>query len=348
MKILIVKTSAIGDVTHTLPALNALRAKYPAAHISWLVEEAAADIIKGHPALDRVLVSARKKWIKQIKEGAVLRALADLFHFIRQVRDTRYDLIIDFQNLLKSSVFVWLAKGDRKVGYGRGMEHSEFSYIFLNERIPPVNMDQHAVLRELLLLNKIGIESDIIVYELPVSEQQMRTAETILSNHSYNDKAKLVAINPVAGWDTKLWENNRFAAVADSLLEKGYFVFFTGSIADIAVVDDISSRMNNETINLAGKTSLKELAALYKKADVLISTDTGPMHIAAAVGTPVVALFGPTASWRTGPFGDYHEVLRGEIECSPCLKRECDSLDCMTKITVEQVIKASEKILAAQ
>ena len=98
--------------------------------------------------------------------------------------------------------------------------------------------------------------------------------------------------------------------------------------------------MHNSSVNLAGETSVKFLAALYNKADVVISTDTGPMHIAAAVDTPVVALFGPTAPWRTGPFGEKHTVIRGDLHCSPCLKRQCETKDCMKQITVEQVLEA--------
>ena len=132
MNILIVKTSAIGDVTHTLPALNALRKHYPEAHSPWLVEEAAADIIKGHRALDRILISRRKYWVMEMRGGFArfLKAWREVWVFILALRDTRYDLLLDFQGLLKSGVLVWLADADRKIGFGRGMEHAECSYYF--------------------------------------------------------------------------------------------------------------------------------------------------------------------------------------------------------------------------
>ncbi|MCK4838872.1 MAG: lipopolysaccharide heptosyltransferase I, partial [Desulfobulbaceae bacterium] len=345
---LIVKTSAIGDVTHTLPALNVLRKRYPEAHITWLVEEAAADIIKGHRALDRVLISRRKHWVKEMRSGfaGFIKAWREVWGFIRTLRDTRYDLLLDFQGLLKSGVLVWLAKADRKVGFGRGMEHAECSYIFLNEKIPPVDMDTHALRREMTLLQAIGIEADEITFDLPVTDKERAEIDAILAGHGINRQQPLVAINPQATWPTKLWLNERFSVVADQLLQRGCSVVFTGSPVDRVEIDRIIGGMSGKAVNLAGQTSLMSLAALYQEAKVVVSTDTGPMHIAAAVGTPLVAIFGATAPWRTGPWGVEHTVLRVDMDCSPCLKKSCtkDS-ECMRKITVEMVTSAVEAIL---
>ncbi len=349
MNILIVKTSAIGDVTHTLPALAALRRAYPDARIDWLVEEAAADLITGHPDLDRVLVSRRKAWADRLRSGPDrIAALGEFVAFVRLLRKREYDLVIDFQNLLKSGVFVMLARGRRKVGFGRGMEHSECSYIFLNERIPPVSMDQHAVLREMKLLEAIGVSCKDIEYRLPVTKDAAETAGQVLAGHSVGETDSLVAINPVATWETKLWQEEGFSAVADQLLADGNKVVFTGSKADYPVIERIRAAMNNQgngAVNLAGATSLKVLAAIYARAAVVISTDTGPMHIAAATGTPVVALFGPTAPWRTGPYGDRHRVIRVEMGCSPCMKRQCPIRECMRGIKGNDVIRAVNDLL---
>ena len=152
MKILIIKMSAIGDVIHTLPALNALRQHFPEANITWLVEEAAADLVVGHPALDRVIVSCRKRWAKALLAGPRKEALKAAGAFLRALRDTRYDVILDFQALLKSGVMVALARGGRKIGFDRGMAHMEHSYLLLNERIPPVSMEIHALVRNLMML----------------------------------------------------------------------------------------------------------------------------------------------------------------------------------------------------
>ena len=349
MEILIVKTSAIGDVTHTLPALNCLRRKYPKARITWLVEEAAADLIKGHQALDRVLISKRKKWFKELRHGNHLRALKKIINFIKELRQVKFDLIIDFQGLLKSGVLVGLARGGQKVGFGRGMQHAECSYIFLNKRLPAVDMDIHALDRELLLLAGIGVECNKIKFNVPVTDLELNQAEELLAGAEL-DSRPLVAVNPQTKWPTKLWDNKKFALVADQLAEDCQ-LFFTGGPDDRTIIAEIQAAMKAKSLNLAGKSTLKTLAALYRKADLVISTDTGPMHIAAAVNTPVVALFGPTAPWRTGPYGDQHQVLRTGVSCSPCFKKICplenraEQKKCMHKITVDQVVDAVNKIV---
>jgi lipopolysaccharide heptosyltransferase I len=342
VNILIVKTSAIGDVIHTLPALNALRRKFPEARIDWLVEEAAADLVIGHKAVDAVLVSRRKAWVRDLKQGRVLAAWRGFSDFVRELRGTEYDLLLDFQGLLKSGIFVGLSRAKRKVGFGRGMEHAECSYLFLNEPIPPVNMDQHAAIRELLLLKTIGIESEEIVFDLPVGEEQREKIGHLLAAEGIDPAKPLVAINPMTTWETKHWRNDRFARVADSLLDKGVAVVFSGGPQDVQGIEGIRGAMTGKAVNLAGRTTLKELAALYERVNLLITTDTGPMHLAAAAGTPVVALFGPTAPWRTGPFGSGHKILRADIACSPCLKKHCDHEHaCMARITVDQVVQAA-------
>ena len=348
MNILIVKLSAIGDVIHTLPALSALRAHYPAAHITWLVEAAAADLVVGHKSLDRVMVSHRKRWIRQLKGRQRWQALTEIRRFWHDLRDTRYDIIIDFQALLKSGLLVWLARGERKIGFDKGMQHQEHSYLLLKERIPPVDMEVHALIRGLMLLRAIGIEAKSVVYDVPVSSEDRSRVKSLLQTHGIDGSRPLVAINPVALWETKLWRNDRFALLADRLInEHGVDVVFTGGPGDQAVIRDIRQMMRAPSADFSGRTTLTMSAALYQLSALLVTTDTGPMHLAAAVGTKVVALFGPTAPWRTGPFGEGHQVIRTAPPCSPCFKRRCDvhRCRCMTDITVAQVQDAVKRIL---
>lgn len=340
MKILIVKLSAIGDVIHTLPALNAIRRKYPHAHLTWLVEEAAADLIKGHPALDRVLVSRRKHWLKGLGGPAWRENVRAIKEFIRRLRDSEYDIVLDFQALFKSGLMVGLVHGKRKIGFARGMDHMEFSYLFYNERVPPVNMDIHALIRGVKLIESIGVNAKEIEYRIPVSPRDHGAVEDLLVRSGIAAKDAFVAINPVAKWHTKLWSEARFAELARQImLDLQTKVVFTGAAADRAAIDRIVAQVNAEAVNLAGETTLKMLAALYERAHCVISTDTGPMHVAAAMGVPLVALFGPTAPWRTGPFGAGHHIVRAGVDCSPCFKRRCELLDCMLQINVADVFQ---------
>ena len=351
MKILIVKLSAIGDVIHTLPALTALRRRYPDARIDWLVEDAAADLVQGHAALNQALVWRRREFVKLLKAGKLSPAASLFFRTVLALRDTRYDLVIDFQALLKSSLWIFLARGRRKAGFGSGMAHSESSHLFLNERIPAVSMEVHALDRGLKLLQALGISESQVLYHLPVREEDQRAAEQLLAESGVSVDRPFVAINPVAKWPTKLWPPERFRELAAHLLKKGFQVVFTGSREDRPLIDETAGTISSLVSRLDGQTTLKVLAAVFSSASVVVSTDTGPMHLAAAVGTPVVALFGPTAPWRTGPYGKGHVVLRAGVRCSPCFSRSCKSpelepMACMNSITVEQVAEAVSRLCA--
>ena len=347
MNILIVKLSAIGDVIHTLPALNAIRRQFPDAHITWLVEEDAAPLVEGHEALDRVLVSKRKRWMRGLRTSSFFNTIGEIYRFLKALRDTYYDMILDFQALLKSGVLIALARGQRKIGFGKGLEHMEHSYIFLNERIPAVDMEIHALSRGMMFIDALGIPSNMVEFKLPVSSHDHEKVHDLMRAYGLLGAKPMVAINPVARWETKLWANKKFSQLADNLIDRyDAKIVFTGGPDDRETIQNIMTAMKGHAVNLAGHTTLKMLAALYQKMVFVVSTDTGPMHLAAAVDTAVVALFGPTAPWRTGPFGSGHRVIRTASACSPCFKRQCDRnrCRCMTDITVEMVYSAASQL----
>lgn len=338
MNILIVKLSSLGDVIHSLPALNALRKAYPQSHITWLVEDYAAQIVMDHPSLDRVLVSARKSWLQDISIARrSLRTLREIVSFVRDLRQRKYDLVIDLQGLLKSGFMAWLSNGRRRVGYNRTRE---MSYLFINERIPPFDPEEHAIERYLNLVRSVGAEKGELEYLIHVEKEHQRRVETLLRDHGILQEDCVVIISPFAHWETKLWEPDRFSMLCDRLIERyPVKVVFTGTNGEKEYVRRIVGSMRHTAFDLSGKTCLKELAYLCGRANLMISTDTGTMHLAAAMGLPVVALFGPTAPWRTGPYGDGHSVIRKDLACSPCFKRRCESRECMRAIDVEDVLE---------
>ncbi len=336
MKILVIKLSAIGDVVQTLPALEAIKKLYPAGEVTWIVEEAAAGILEGHPLIDRVLVSRRKALTGMLKNPRTfMKGLGGIIGFFRELRSTRYDIAVDFQGLLKSGILMGLARAKRKIGFDRTRE---LSYLFLNERLPAYDIEKHALERYLDIARYLGAHDPAPVCTLPIEREiaRMRQRTAVMKGAG----KPLVVINPVARWKTKLWRESNFAELADRLvLEKKAVVIFTGSAADRDVNQRIISRMKQPAENWAGETSLKELAALAALSDLFITTDTGPMHLAAAAGAKVLALFGPTAPWRTGPYGKSPVTVRAGIECSPCFKRTCeDNISCMEGISVEDVM----------
>ncbi len=339
MNILIVKLSAIGDVIHTLPSLVALRRLYPDAHITWVVEEEAADLVRNHPCLDRTLIFRRKSWMEKLKKRQFSSFRREAGPFFSQLRDRRYDLVIDFHGLLKSSFVVFFSRGKRKLGYD---SWQEMSRLFLNETIPE-DMNKHAVDRYLDFPRHLGAKTGNPEFILPDQPEARLKSNEILNAYAL-EKKKFIAVNPVALWDTKLWDDRKFARLADLITRcLNLPVVFTGR--DKELLDKITSKMATNGINIGGQTTLLELAGVYENALAVITTDSGPMHLASAVGTPVIALFGPTDPLRTGPYGQGHTVIRTGLSCSPCLLKKCATRQCMENITPEQVLEAVKKLV---
>jgi lipopolysaccharide heptosyltransferase II len=198
----------------------------------------------------------------------------------------------------------------------------------------------------MMMLHALGIPTNKVEYKLPVSDHDRKKIDELMKRHGINGLESFIAINPVAKWETKLWSNQKFARLADELIDTyDAKILFTGGAGDRQTIQNIMSAMNSRAVNLAGDTTLNMLAALYEKMNLVVSTDTGPMHMAAAVGTPVVALFGPTAPWRTGPYGPAHQAIQAGLDCSPCLKRRCETMECMKTISVKQVLDATFSLL---
>ena len=341
MNILIVKLSAIGDVIHTLSSLAALRKLYPEANITWVIEDASSDLISGHPYLDRLIVSRRKQWIRDLKEGRITKAVKEIRAFIDDLRKQPYDLVIDFHGLIKSAAIVLLSSGKRKLGYD---SMQELSGLFLNEKIPE-DMHKHAVDRYLDFLRYLGADVKEPEFLIPIGEENINRVEELLQRNDIDKKDSFVAVSPVALWDTKLWADEKFAGLCDRIAEElKVSVIFTGTEHD--KLEHIQSRMKAPSLNMGGKTTLRDLAYLYQRSALLITTDSGPMHLAAAMGTPVIALFGPTDPSRTGPYGKGHVVIRRELSCSPCFLKKCNSMECMSGITIEEVFHAVREKLS--
>jgi len=337
MKILFIKLSAIGDVVQTLPALEAIKKRFPDSEITWVVEEAAAGILEGHPLIDRLLVSRRRAWIRMLRNPLkAVRGVREIIRFMGELRKERYDIAIDFQGLSKSGMLIGLASAARKIGFDRTRE---LSYLFLNERLPAYDVEKHALERYLDIARYLGAKDPSPFCTLPI-EQEVVAIRKKIDDIGLQGRP-LVVMNPVARWKTKLWLERNFADLADRLVkEKQAAVIFTGGSGDRAVIDRIISMMSETAMNWAGETTLKELAALASVSDLFITTDTGPMHLAAAAGANVVALFGPTAPWRTGPYGKSHIVVRAGLKCSPCFQRTCEiGVRCMEEITVADVME---------
>ncbi len=338
MKILIIKLSSIGDCVHTLPVLHGLRSGITEElSIDWLVEEAASSILKGHPLIDEVIVS-RRGWRKNFAYNLSIS---------RYLKDKNYDIVIDFQGLLKSALWVLLSGGKRKIGFSNARE---LSPIFLNEKPMAYDPDMHAVDRYMALANYVSGYGGEVVFPVHIDGAAEARAATLLKEAGISPGESFVMLFPVARWATKLWTVEGFSEVTRGVMKRfAVKAVFAGAPEDREYLSRIIKAAGSGAVDLTGKTGLMELALLLRLARLAVTVDTGPMHIASAVGTPVVALFGPTAPWRTGPYGDNHVVIRKPLSCSPCFKRVCPAdNECMLDITPEEVLDAIGEVIGGE
>ncbi len=333
MKVLIIKLSSIGDVVHTLPALYALRKGFEEkgikAEVDWLVEEAASGILKDHPLIDNLIIVKNRGWLKNAGEN---------MRIARLLFSRRYDITLDFQGLLKSGVWVMLSGGKRRIGFSNARE---MSHIFLNEKLRPYDPEKHAVERYLDLARFAGgvpgTRSVFLGQEEDVKERVVKK----LQKHGITKETPFFVMVTRARWETKLWSDSKFMELAKKISEKSRLVpVLVGGENDRKEIAALRAGIGGSAVSLAGEIDLRELAALSGLSRFVISVDSGPMHIAAAAGARVIALFGPTAPWRTGPYGADHIVIRKGLDCSPCFRKKCADAKCMKEITVEDVFEA--------
>jgi len=348
-RILIVKMSSIGDVVHTLPAVATLRNHYPNAYLAWVVEEKSYNILVGNPLINELILFERKKIIRAFKSGHIKEGWKAIQDLKARLRAGNFELSIDLQGLARSAFIVYLANARKKLGCP-GMR--ELSYLISK---PPSNsetrnlMSTHAVDRLLQVIK--SLDNHIVpVVEFPIALNNSATqfATDFLQQNNIADSDILIGINLGASNLLKLWQKENFVELINRLQDEfKYRVILFGGKADIPFSDTIISSTKTEPANAVGKTELRQLAAIAKRCAVFVSGDSGPIHIATAVGTPVVALFGPSDPNKTGPYTEKKVVIWKKPECSPCSYfGQCDfDKICMEQITVNEVLNAIKDLI---
>ena len=336
MNILIVKLGSIGDIVHTLPALAALRHAFPEAHIDWLVESRSKEILIDNPCLDELLEVDTLRWRRRFFAPGTWVAIAER---LRAMRSRRYDAVFDFQGLWKSGVLSRLTRSGKRIGFARGHLRESGSSLFTDERLSPPDETPHVIDRNLYLLRAIGIETTDRAFPIAVPEEIRSRAEQGLASVGLSD---FVALNPGGGWPTKRWSLERYGALAAEIrreLRLPSLVFWgpgeDGMAERIVATSDGAARV-------APTTTLREMIPYLERARLFVGGDTGPLHIASALGVPVVGLFGPTDPARNGPFGRGDGVVWKAVPCSPCYKRRCPGFDtvCLRSMSVPEVMAA--------
>jgi lipopolysaccharide heptosyltransferase I len=349
MKILIIKPSSLGDVIHSLPFLKTIKNTFHDAEIEWVISKNLKEILEGNPLINRLIVFDKDSWTKI---GNLSKTVREAIGLINILKSGHYDMVVDLQGLLRSGLITFFTSSPLKVGFKNAREGSS---IFYNKKIS-VNGSLHAVDRCLEIAKAIrqglgvrGQGSDKAEFPLNVDKTAAENIKKLLGG--LKEKEYIVVI-PSARWETKRWSPENFGALISKLSVP---CIVTGSRADEQIVKEVMRFSNGKGTNFCGKTDLKELTALIAGAKAVVSNDSGPMHIAAALGAPVIALFGPTDPYKTGPYGWSEirteqekknlKVIRASIPCSPCFKKKCKNLLCMRGISVDTVLEEIKEYL---
>jgi len=328
-KVLFFKPGAIGDLLHTLPALKALRKKFPAAQVTVMVSPGLESLIQGTPYADNVQVFDRAKHKRRLK---------DFIEFAMRLRDEQYDLFIDMQPSLRSMVL-------------RLMSNARHTLVYRKQKRSRAGERRlHATENFLETLRPLGIDSSVESIELQVAAEVHTKIDRFLIARNINGDRPLIALNCSVGAarPARNWFPERFAALADRLIDElDAQVIFVGGNEDRELVQRVLADMRNKAVSAAGDLSIPESAALLAGCKCLVSADTGPLHLATAVQTPVVGLFGSTDPRRTGPIGRGHQVIIKDLDCVPCEEKQCPlgTRACMADITVDEVFNAVGKVL---
>jgi lipopolysaccharide heptosyltransferase I len=363
--ILLIKLSAIGDVVHTFPVLNKLRRRYPKARIDWLVTPEIAELLRQNPAISNVIEFSRAEWSTPWRAAPYVSSA----RLVAMLRAAEYDLVLDLQGQLRSAIFAFASGAPVRIGFDRpradvwktlsrkipdeAKKHAwqgarEGSFLAYTHHIPLPSLDVHPVERYLGVAPMLGLDDGAPDFSFPVPPEATTRIDALLDYYDIG-KARLVVVAPGTNWETKQWRREGFAEMARHFLQKGFAVTLIGSDGERALCQEIA-RLAPGAVDLAGETTLSELAALIRRATICVTNDSGPMHLAVALDRPVVSIFGPTDPVWAGPYRRGGAVLRTELDCSPCYLRELRRCNfghaCMVNISASAVIERIEVIVA--
>jgi heptosyltransferase-1 len=334
---LIVRMSSLGDIIHTLPAYSALRKHYPKAKISWIVEENGKEILDLVPGLDRIVPVRLKRW--KFGSGKFWKEFSRLK---KEIRD-KDQIAIDFQGLVKSGFLAFLSGARRRIGFHKANLRERQASLFYTERLAEVSEKEHVIEKNLKLLSLLGIDERNYEFPLSFPDELSEKVRKILDDLGYAPQKSLVLLNVGAAWETKRWPAGRWIELLGRIGDGGIFpVMLWGSETEQELAKQVSQAAG---VPVVPSLTLQEVMALIRVGSVLVSGDTFALQAGCALDRPVVGMFGPTTPTRNGPFRDQDRVVFHELECSHCYKRTCSRLDCLEKITPEEVAEAVLGIL---
>jgi lipopolysaccharide heptosyltransferase I len=337
VKILILKPSSLGDVVQALPVLRLIKRHLPTSQIYWWIDSNLASLLEGDPDLAGVVRFERRRW-------AVPRHWNEIWRSVRWLRQQAFDWVIDLQCLMRSGVFAWLANGKLSIGLDEPREGARGFYDHIVRRPSALT---HAVDWYLSVLPVLGVPVNWGFQWLP---ERPALAASVRRRWPV-DGAQWIVLQPGTRWASKRWPVEAFAGLVPLLASAnpGFRFAILGGEEDRSLGEVIARADPARCLDLTGRLSLPEMVEWIRLSELMVSNDTGPMHVAAALGTPVAALFGPTEPRRTGPYRQLDHVLQLNLPCVPCLKRRCayfKPFECLRAITPAAVFEAAQSRLA--
>ncbi len=337
LKILILKPSSLGDVVQAIPVLRLLKAHLPQSQIYWWIESHLAPLLEGDPDLSGLILFDRHRWGRPQNWGELCRS-------VRRTRAEHFDWVIDLQCLARSAIFAWLSNGGLTIGLDEPREMARSFYDLTAGR---PSFHTHAVDWYLSVLPLLGIPVRNSFVWLPPKAE---IAAAVRRKWPASDQACWIILQPGARWPTKRWPVESFAQLVLELAKARPDIQFAilGGAEDQPLGKQIAAAVPERCLDLTGRLSLPEMVEWIRFARLMITNDTGPMHVAAAIGTPLVALFGPTEPRRTGPYSQPQAVLQMDLPCAPCFRSRCrwpEPQACLKNLAASTVFKAVQSRL---
>jgi heptosyltransferase I len=329
--ILLILHGSIGDVVRALPLANLIDRGFPNARLTWSIEPSSLPLVEYHPAVDEVILFDRARWWRQ------------LVPYLRRIRAGRFDLVLDLQRHLKSGIISRWCGAPQRLGFHR-MDSKEFNWIFNNHRLPTPGNDLSKLNHYLKFAEYLGIDSEPVEWKLSLTEAE----EVAVDRHLEKISGGFATLFVGSRWQSKNWFSWQITSCAELIQQRhGLSVVLLGSKEDAPVAREAEISCRRGIVNLVGRTSLREAVGIIARANVAVGPDTGLMHIAAAVRTPVISLWGATDPARTGPHGGEDFVIRGKADCSPCYLRRCPiGRICMQSIEIEEIMAKIDRALS--
>lgn len=333
-KILIINVNWIGDVIFSTPFIRALRTGYPDSYIACLLHPRAREILEGNPCLNEIII---------YDEEGVHKGLIGKLKLIACLRKKNFDIAFILHRSFTKALFALLSGAKERIGYPTKRR----SFLLTKPAEEPLE-EAHKVEYFLNIAGAAGIKTKEASYEFYVKDSDRKFIDELLRENSITKNDRIIVLCPGGNWDPKRWPKENFAQAGDLLAEKfGARIVISGAAKDVKLAEDIRKLMKSPAVITCGKTTLKQLGALFEKAALVVANDTGPMHLAVAMKANVIALFGPTSPRLTGPYGrgNYRVISKNEQCDVPCYDVTCKDNRCMAEIKVEDVLKEAGGII---